>query len=528
MANDKKKVAPLGAVLSMFPTIAGSLTSIIVDPEKRALKEMQAGRGAGTRAIRAAQEAAGRDIASAQATGQGATRGLGILSAQERSNEAMTRLMTARGITAAREEALATAQLRDNAQRRLQAGLGLGTAVGGGIAGGIALGQARKDQGKGRHGQEEQEQLAAFGGYPGASAGYPGQNVAGVGGALPGPPTGGAVPTAAPVEEAIPAGTAEPLTDGVVSPMESVTAATPVGAGILGESTPGYPPAEVSQFPPGMVTGLPGTEDTRVAPNEVGEGLLASFQERKPFLTEAVSGPDEAVERQQRENLASIAREQVLTSIMESEQVQQARPHVPMTLEEAGQLPGVPESTLPSESIEPLAGIQRAGTLPSERRMATATTEESVGPSQEVKPPSVPTPKQIPGPMGGISTDITGAQSLPEMQDPIVTQAYAEAEEASGKILEAITRQAQALGRNETMAEFPLGTASRQTRAAYGERKTLLESASIDQQAAATEILQLLAAGVIQPPEAYSRIKKLGITNPETLVGWDPVSGQVR
>jgi hypothetical protein len=136
------------SLLAMLPGIAGDAAKIFSSPEKDSLREMQRGGGVGSRAIAAAQQRASRDQLSAQAVGHGATRGLGILAASDRGNEAMERLMPALGMTAAREQALATDQLRQNRAAQLASAANLGWKLTGGIGGAIANMVAAKDQGE--------------------------------------------------------------------------------------------------------------------------------------------------------------------------------------------------------------------------------------------------------------------------------------------------------------------------------------------------------------------------------------------
>jgi len=136
------------SLLAMLPGIAGDAAKIFSSPEEDSLREMQRGGGVGSRAIAAAQQSASRDQLSAQAVGHGATRGLGILAASDRGNEAMERMMPALGMTAAREQALATEQLRQNRAAQIGSAANLGWKLTGGIGGAIANMVAAKDQGE--------------------------------------------------------------------------------------------------------------------------------------------------------------------------------------------------------------------------------------------------------------------------------------------------------------------------------------------------------------------------------------------
>lgn len=145
--KDGVKASPF-SLLAMLPGIAGDAAKIFASPEKDNLRQMQQGGGVGSRAIAAAQQRASRDQLSAQAVGHGATRGLGILGASDRANDAAEAYMPALGMTAAREQALATDQLRQNKAAQIASASNLGWKLTGGIGGAIANMVAAKDQGE--------------------------------------------------------------------------------------------------------------------------------------------------------------------------------------------------------------------------------------------------------------------------------------------------------------------------------------------------------------------------------------------
>ena len=146
------KASPF-SIISMLPGIAGDIAKIASSPEKKALREMQAGRGAGTAALRGLGSQMAREQISAAATGRGATRGLGLIGASERANQAIANVAPAMGMTAAREQAHATQMLRQNRAAQIASAANLGWKLTGGIGGAIANMVAAKDQ-LGYQGQE--------------------------------------------------------------------------------------------------------------------------------------------------------------------------------------------------------------------------------------------------------------------------------------------------------------------------------------------------------------------------------------
>lgn len=160
--EDEKKVNPL-SILSMLPGIAGDVAKIASSPEKDSLRDMQQGGGVGTAALLGLGSQVGRDLQSAQATGHGATRGLNTAGTAERANAAIANLAPAMGMTAAREQALATEMLRQNRAAQIGSAADLGWKLTGGIGGAIANMVAAKDQGEGEE-EEEQQRGGVSGG----------------------------------------------------------------------------------------------------------------------------------------------------------------------------------------------------------------------------------------------------------------------------------------------------------------------------------------------------------------------------
>jgi len=494
--GDEKKGAPLGSLLSMFPSIAGALANIIVSPEKDNLKEMQAGRGVGSRAISAAQQRASRDQLSAQAVGHGATRGLGILGASDRANDAAEAYMPALGMTAAREQALATAQLRNNDQRRLAAGLSLGTALGGGIAGGMAMGQARKDQGE-QPAFDPGLGQANMGGYGGGEMGYQGEAAPQAAGQTQG------MVTAPPGQEQ--AAPAEPVAEDPMEPTP-LDFTTPLGEVVKQQKNLGLLDTQAGQ----------GLEVQRQQPGD-------------PGLPGAVGDYDQAG-----------ARQGVMDNAFQAP-----------GLGSPGQLqaPGVLDQLLtqPPQQVGAPGGQLQAPQATPEMDPWSTNTGYQAAPAPRAQQPYTPGPTSTvasqgpPGPggydpslssqpldveqAGAASIDPTGMQSMPESMDPGMVQAYTDVEMANQKILEATVRLAQSTSRSEAMADIPLGTAPQ--RAAAAKRpQAPFNTATVEQQASAMDILEQMGLGRVQPPEAYTQIQKLGISNPEALIGWSPEHGR--
>jgi hypothetical protein len=135
-----KKGAIWGGVLSMLPTIAGTIPSLMKSKQTGALKAMQRGQGAGAMAARQAGSEAARRVA-------GNVQGANLREGLRTADRLTQRGATAAGNIGAREGALATSQLLAEEQRRRGIGLQLGAGLGGAGATMIATLLAAKDQG---------------------------------------------------------------------------------------------------------------------------------------------------------------------------------------------------------------------------------------------------------------------------------------------------------------------------------------------------------------------------------------------
>jgi hypothetical protein len=135
-----KKGAIWGGVLSMLPTIAGTIPSLMKSKQTGALKAMQRGQGAGAMAARQAGSEAARRVA-------GNVQGANLREGLRTADRLTQRGATAAGNIGAREGALATSQLLAEEQRRRGVGLQLGAGLGGAGATMIATLLAAKDQG---------------------------------------------------------------------------------------------------------------------------------------------------------------------------------------------------------------------------------------------------------------------------------------------------------------------------------------------------------------------------------------------
>ncbi len=143
-AKPKNKVA---SILSALPAVAGAIPSLVIGPQRRALKNIQAGGGAGAITAQRTAGLAADAVVGGAGAGAGPSRALAGRAAG-RVAQRIVRGSKAPEI-AMRESLLATQALQQNEAKRLRSGLELGGGLSNMIVGSVATKTVARDQAAG-------------------------------------------------------------------------------------------------------------------------------------------------------------------------------------------------------------------------------------------------------------------------------------------------------------------------------------------------------------------------------------------